>query len=303
MYNYEWDIETGGYILLPTKITGVTKELRPVFYDELHLLGVDRDYGWIIPNAENPLMWAEGRRYFYRGELVAEATGGGLFSAPVLKNVTRNISVEPVDIHRFVDKNENILNGLVQRTLKDLYATFEEYKLYQQHNAIDEVFRDILSAENMRAGMNYYIAQYKPELIQIASNLKVDAKEYLELLNSKLSNDSSYLWELGDTNRQIDNLYIDLKLIYDINRLFVLLLPLCNKSSMKCSERFYRYKSAADWGAPGESRSMRPNKHRLHILPHLACSLRYDRKDCGSLFRILYPVPICLVLNARKTIQ
>ena len=68
---------------------------------------------------------------------------------------------------------------------------------------IDEVFRDILSAENMRAGMNYYIAQYKPELIQIASNLKVDAKEYLELLNSKLSNDSSYLWELGDTNRQI----------------------------------------------------------------------------------------------------
>ena len=92
------------------------------------------------------------------------------------------------------------------------------YRLYQQNNAIDEVYRDILSAENMRAGMNYYIAQYKPELIQIASDLKVDAKEYLELLNSKLSNDSSYLWELGDTNRQIDNLYIDLKLINDINR-------------------------------------------------------------------------------------
>ncbi len=43
-------------------------------------------------------------------------------------------------------------------------------------------------------------------------------KNTWELLNSKLSNDSSYLWELGDTNRQIDNLYIDLKLIYDINR-------------------------------------------------------------------------------------
>ena len=92
------------------------------------------------------------------------------------------------------------------------------YHLYQRHNAIDEVFRDILSAENMRSGMNYYIAQYKPELIQVASNLKVDAKEYLELLNSKLSNDSSYLWEIGDTNRQIDNLYVDLRLIYDINR-------------------------------------------------------------------------------------
>lgn len=92
------------------------------------------------------------------------------------------------------------------------------YRLYQQYNAIDEVYRDVLSSENMRSGMNYYIAQYKPELIQIASNLKVDAKEYLELLNSKLSKDSSYLWEIGDTNRQIDNLYVDLKLIYDINR-------------------------------------------------------------------------------------
>ena len=87
MYNYEWDIETGGYILLPTKITGVTKELRPVFYDELHLLGVDRDYGWIIPNAENPLMWAEGRRYFYRGELVAEATGGRPFLCSSIKKM------------------------------------------------------------------------------------------------------------------------------------------------------------------------------------------------------------------------
>lgn len=92
------------------------------------------------------------------------------------------------------------------------------FHLYQQYNAIDEVFGNILNAENMRSGMNYYIAQYKPELIQVASNLKVDAKEYLELLNSKLSNDSSYLWEIGDTNRQIDNLYIDLRLIYDINR-------------------------------------------------------------------------------------
>lgn len=91
-------------------------------------------------------------------------------------------------------------------------------KLYQQYNALDEVYGDILSAENMRYGMSFYIEYYKPELIQIADNLKVESKEYLEMLNLKLSEDSSYLWELGDTNRQIDNLYIDLKLIYDINR-------------------------------------------------------------------------------------
>lgn len=92
------------------------------------------------------------------------------------------------------------------------------YKLYQQYNAIDEIYGNILNAENMRTGMGCYIAQYKPELVTVASALKIEVKDYLELLNEKLSNDSSYLWELGDTNRQIDNLYTDLKLIYDINR-------------------------------------------------------------------------------------
>ena len=64
MYNYEWDRETGGYILQPMKITGVTKEVRPVFAEELHFLGFDRDHGWNFPDCEEPLMWAESRRYF-----------------------------------------------------------------------------------------------------------------------------------------------------------------------------------------------------------------------------------------------
>ncbi len=124
MYNYEWDAETGGYILLPTKITGVTKEVRPVFFEELQLLGLEKDYGWIFPETDFPLMWAENRRYIYRGELVAEAVGGGLYSAPMLKNVVRNLSLTPVDIPAFIRKNENLLNGLVQRTLKDLYSKY-----------------------------------------------------------------------------------------------------------------------------------------------------------------------------------
>lgn len=109
-------------------------------------------------------------------------------------------------------KPESKVNRERSKIVEDIYA------LYESNSAINEVYAEILTSENMRSGMNYYIAQYKPELIQVASNIKIDAKEYLELLNSKLSDDSSYLWELGDTNRQIDNLYVDLKLIYDINR-------------------------------------------------------------------------------------
>ncbi|MCC8098343.1 MAG: phosphoadenosine phosphosulfate reductase family protein, partial [Eubacterium sp.] len=127
MYNYEWDRETGGYILT-TKITGVTKEVRPVFPEELRFLEMDKNYGWNIPDSKEPVMWAESRRYIYRGELVAEAAGGGLYSMPVMKNVVGNLSLKPVDIKSMTEKNENLMNGLVQKTLKDIYSFYEQYR-------------------------------------------------------------------------------------------------------------------------------------------------------------------------------
>ena len=128
MYNYEWDRETGGYILQPMKITGVTKEVRPVFAEELHFLGFDRDYGWHFPDCQEPLMWAESRRYFYRGEMVGEASGGGLYEMPILKNVVPNLEIEPVNIKEMISKNESIMNGLVQETLKQTYKNYLDYK-------------------------------------------------------------------------------------------------------------------------------------------------------------------------------
>lgn len=128
MYNYEWDIETGGYILLPSKITGVTKEVRPVFSEELRFLGLDRDYGWDFPDCEGPLMWAEARRYFYKGELVCEASGGGLYEMPTLKNVIKDLRITPVDIEMMLSKNESVMDGLVQKTLKTTYKAYLDYK-------------------------------------------------------------------------------------------------------------------------------------------------------------------------------
>ena len=127
MYRYEWDPETGGYNL-STKVTGLDKETRPVFSDELDFLGLARDFGWKYPRCETPLLWVEGRRYIYQGKMVAEAQGGGLYSVPVMKNVVRNLNLEPVDLQTMIKKNENLLNGLVQKTLKDLYAVYETYR-------------------------------------------------------------------------------------------------------------------------------------------------------------------------------
>lgn len=134
MYNYEWDPETGGY-LLNTKITGVIKEVRPVFKEELLLLGFDRQFNWQIPDTDQPLMWAEGRRYIYHGECIGEAAGGGLFELPTLKANVLDLKITPVNVARMVEKNQPLLNGLIQRTLKFIYSTFQNYQ-----NKVDIVY-------------------------------------------------------------------------------------------------------------------------------------------------------------------
>ena len=75
-----------------------------------------------------PLCCAEGRRYCYRGELVAETQVGNLFDLPVLKNVVSNLSLVPVDIKAMIAKNEKLMNGMIQRTLKEIYVTFKAYR-------------------------------------------------------------------------------------------------------------------------------------------------------------------------------
>ncbi|NPV73103.1 MAG: hypothetical protein HPY89_04800 [Pelotomaculum sp.] len=77
MYDIFWDRETGGILLTDEKEDAIKGEVRPVFYEELDLLGFERH--WSYDRIDKPLLWATpGRRYFYQGELVAEAKGGSI---------------------------------------------------------------------------------------------------------------------------------------------------------------------------------------------------------------------------------
>lgn len=127
MYNYIWDEETGGY-LLTSKLTGVIKEVRPVFKEELRLLGFDKKFGWRIPDTEGPLMWAEGRKYIYFGEVVGEAVGGGLYDMPTIKSDRLEFEIRPVNVDLMVKKNKIMMTGLVQKTLKFIYNTYKNYQ-------------------------------------------------------------------------------------------------------------------------------------------------------------------------------
>jgi phosphoadenosine phosphosulfate reductase len=127
VYNIEWDRETGCYILVPN-IKGVTKEIRPVFFEELDLLGFKSIGNWEYPKCEEPLLWAETRRYYYKGEFVAETVGGGLYSFPEIKIYQNGLKLEPVDLSTMIEKNKALMEGLVSRTLISTYDIYKRYK-------------------------------------------------------------------------------------------------------------------------------------------------------------------------------
>lgn len=127
MYNYTWDQDTGGY-LLNTKLTGVIKEVRPVFKEEIQLLGFDTQFGWKLPDVDTPLMWAEGRKYIYFGKCIGEALGGSLYDQPTLRANVTDIEIMPVDIVTMVEKNRVIMTGLIQKTLRFIYETYKSYQ-------------------------------------------------------------------------------------------------------------------------------------------------------------------------------
>lgn len=130
MYSYEWDASTGGFILTPMPLS-FSKEPRPVYYKELDILGFDK-YWTYDKNDSFPYMWAEANNYYYRGRLVAKAKGGSCYSAPEIIIVEdpepAGYPLRFVDIPAMVQKNNDILEQLVQDTIKKIYNTFMDYR-------------------------------------------------------------------------------------------------------------------------------------------------------------------------------
>lgn len=77
-------------------------------------------------------MWAESNNYFYRGRLVAKTKGGSLYTAPEIHIIEdpepNGTPLKFVDVPAMVEKNKDILEKLVQETIKKVYNTYIEYQ-------------------------------------------------------------------------------------------------------------------------------------------------------------------------------
>lgn len=131
MYKITWDKETGG-VLLHTRIVEGTLGVspRPVFYEELDLLGLDK-FGWKYPHSEEPLLWAVNKQYWYRGELMFEAKGANIYDAATVVfadgKAGIKINLKPVDMAKMLKRNRENLFTLESEAIEFIYETFNQY--------------------------------------------------------------------------------------------------------------------------------------------------------------------------------
>ena len=207
MYSYTWDAATGG-LLLNSSSLAFSKEPRPVYYKELDILGFDQFWQY-DRNDSYPYMWAESNNYIYRGRLVAKTKGGSLYTAPEIIIVEapepNGAPLRFVDIPAMVEKNRDLLEQLVQDTIKRIYNTYVDYRdkvdvfyvafsggkdsivafdLVQRalpHNKMKVLFGD--------TGMEF------PDTYKVIDQIsELCAKEGIDFLRSKSELEPEYTW-------------------------------------------------------------------------------------------------------------
>jgi 3'-phosphoadenosine 5'-phosphosulfate sulfotransferase (PAPS reductase)/FAD synthetase len=126
MYGYEWDSRTRGYRLTTQTGKFVANELRPVFAEELQLIGFNANFEFDA-NENSPLMWAQRNSYLIDGKKVAQ-----LNKIQYSKPFTAEFSFEgkmqlkPVDIGAMVSVNAVIMDALVTDSIKRIKEMYDQ---------------------------------------------------------------------------------------------------------------------------------------------------------------------------------
>lgn len=129
MYKITWDKETGGVLLHSRIVEGTLGVVpRPVFWEELDLLGLHR-LGWIYPHTAEPLLWAVNKQYWYRGELMFEAKGANIYDAAtiVFQPDKEKARLKPVNLKKMLKRNAEFMFLLESEAIEFIRETFNQY--------------------------------------------------------------------------------------------------------------------------------------------------------------------------------
>ena len=129
VYKITWDKEINGVLLHSRIVADVLgTSPRPVFFEELDLLGLDK-FGWKYPHCKEPLLWAINKQYYYKGELVFEAKGANIYDAAtiLLQPAGEHLELEPVDVENMLYRNKDMMFLLESEAIEFIHETYEQY--------------------------------------------------------------------------------------------------------------------------------------------------------------------------------
>jgi len=125
MYSYEWDRKTRGFKLTTKTGKFVASEIRPVFAEELLLLGFDEHFQF-ERNTQAPLMWAKNNVYFYNGEEVAKVHKVQMGTPVDKEYLVKPCKLKPVDIPGMLRQNKIIMDSLIANTSKLVKKLYDD---------------------------------------------------------------------------------------------------------------------------------------------------------------------------------
>jgi phosphoadenosine phosphosulfate reductase len=129
MFKVAWDRETGGVRL--SALVGndtVSTSPRPVFFEELNLLGLNA-MGWQYPECKEPLLWACNKEYYYRGDLVFEAKDANIYDKAtiVFQPGKEKLELKPVDMEKMLERTKEqmfLCESEAIEFIRDVYDTY-----------------------------------------------------------------------------------------------------------------------------------------------------------------------------------
>lgn len=167
MYKITWDKETGG-VLLHSRIVEGTLGIspRPVFFEELDLLGLDK-LGWTYPHVEEPIMWAVNKQYWYRGVRLFDAKGANIYTKPTLEIQPgiEPMELVPVDVKKMLQRTSDLMFVLENEAIEFIRDTYLAYaKANKTYNKADANKLDFESmAERVEKKSKQHMAVVKQD--------------------------------------------------------------------------------------------------------------------------------------------
>lgn len=125
MYKVEWSKDNKNLPILNDFAQDNIIPPRPVFFEELDLLGFDKYFTY--PKCEEPLLWAIGRDYYYESEKVARAVGGNIYNAPLLEIYQNGIGLKPINTEELIKINKNKIEVLKNEAIEFTKKIYKDY--------------------------------------------------------------------------------------------------------------------------------------------------------------------------------